>query len=172
MSAKKAQLQEVTTETSPGDYIVTTNAARLGVVASANINGPADGSDDGSVTVNGNTLTVNTGGAQGLQLFQSGLDFTSSIQIDFTVGVGTELYFAADRLLDPTTGTIEAELDQLTDQNTLNRERIEEMLERLEIQRQSLLERFIKMETAIANANRIMESIKSITDALFSDKNN
>ena len=48
----------------------------------------------------------------------------------------------------------------------------DEMLARLEIQRQSLLERFIKMETAIANANRIMESIKSITDALFNDKNN
>lgn len=162
-----AQLQEVTTETAPGDYIATTNAARLGVVASANINGPADGSDDGSVTVNGNKLTVNNGGAQGLQLFQSGLSFTNSIQLDFTVGIGSEFYFAADQMLDPTTGTVDGELDQLTDQNKLNQDRIDEMLARLDVQRQSLLDRFIKMETAIANANRVMDSITSITDALF-----
>lgn len=165
-----AQLQAVTTEIVPGDYIVTTNAARVGVVASANINGAADGSDDGSATVNDNTITVNTGGAAGLQLFQSGLSFTNSVQLDFTIGVGTELFFATDRLLDPTTGVVDAEIDQLTDQNTLNQDRIDEMLERLEIRRQNLLERFIKMETAIARANQIMDSIKNITEAAFGNR--
>ena len=58
------------------------------------------------------------------------------------------------------------EIDELTDQNTLNNERITEMLDRLEIQRQNLLERYIAMETAIASANRIMDSLKQTTDQL------
>lgn len=165
-----AQLQEVTTETTPGDYIVTTNAARLGVVASANINGPADGSDDGTVTLTDNTLVVISGDAEGLQLFQSGLNFTIAVQLDFTVGVGTSLFFETDQMLDPTTGVVDAEIDQLTDQNTLSQSRVDEMLERLEIRRQNLLERFIKMEVAIARANSIMASIKNMTDAFFANR--
>ena len=58
----------------------------------------------------------------------------------------------------------EVEIDELTDQNTLNNERITEMLDRLEIQRQNLLERYIAMETAIASANSILDSIKQTVD--------
>lgn len=161
-----AQLEPVTTETSPSSYVQTTATAAVGQAATANIGGPSDGSDDGSATVVNNVITVNTGSAEGLQLFFNGLNFVSSIQLDLTVGVGAQMYFEIGDLLDVTTGIIDGEIDELTDQNTLNNERITEMLDRLEIQRRNLLERYISMETAVASANRIMDSIKQTTDQL------
>ena len=126
-----AQLEDVTTETSPGGYLTTTTAAVIGATASANIDGAADGADDGSATVTDSVITVNTGNAQGLQLFFSGLELPSTIQLDITVGVGAQMYFQLGELLDVTTGVIDAEIDELTDQNELNNERITEMLDRL-----------------------------------------
>jgi hypothetical protein len=161
-----AQLEGVTTATTPGTYFPTTTAPVYATTSTANINGAVDGTNDGSVTVNGNLLTVNSGGAEGLQLFFSGLQFTSSTQLDLTIGIGAQMYFKLGELLDVTTGIVDGEIDELTDQNTLNNERITEMLDRLEIQRQNLLERYISMETAIASANRIMDSLKQTTDQL------
>lgn len=161
-----AQLEPVTTETTPSSYVRTSSTAAVGQAATANVGGPNDGSDDGSATVANNVITVNTGGAEGLQLFFNGLDYISSIQLDVTVGVGAQLYFQIGDLLDTATGIIDGEIDELTDQNTLNNERITEMLDRLEIQRQNLLERYISMETAIASANNIMESIRQTTEQL------
>ena len=40
------------------------------------------------------------------------------------------------------------------------------MLDRLEIQRQNLTERYNAMETAIAKANQIMDSLKQTVDQL------
>ncbi len=76
------------------------------------------------------------------------------------------MYFKLGELLDVTTGIVDGEIDELTDQNTLNNERITEMLDRLEIQRQNLLERYIAMEIAISSANSIMDSLRQTTDQL------
>ena len=135
------------------------------IAGTANIDGLADGSDDGSVTVNGNVLTVNTGGAKGLKLFVDSFTATTSVQLDYTVGVGAQLFFELEDALDQTTGPVETEIDNLTDQNEFNEARIEEMRVRLEIERQDLLERFLRMETALATANRILDSIQQTTDA-------
>ena len=89
--------------------------------------------------------------------------------IDYTVGIGAELFFEVDEILDQSTGVVETEIDNLTDQNEFNEARIEEMRVRLEIERQDLLDRFLRMETALATANRILESIKQTTDAMFAD---
>lgn len=161
-----AQLEPVTTETTPSSYVRTSATAAVGQAATANIGGTIDGADDGSATVANNVITVNTGASEGLQLFFNGLDYISSIQLDFTVGVGAQMYFQIGDLLDTATGIIDGEIDELTDQNTLNNERITEMMDRLDIQRQNLLERYISMETAVASANRIMESIRQTTEQL------
>jgi len=168
-----AQLEAVTGATVPGEYVPTTTAPASSptVVTTANIDGPADGSDDGSATVSGSVITVNSDGAKGLQLFFSGLGSLTSIQLDFTVGVGAQMYFQLGELLDTTTGIVEGEIDELTDQNTVHNERITEMLDRLEIQRQNLLERYIAMETALATADRIMQSIRQTMEALSQNKN-
>lgn len=152
---------------SPGDYVPTTSSAVTGATASANVDGTADGADDGTVTVADGVATVNSGGAEGLRLFFSSLEFPSSIDMSFTVGVGAQMYFAINDLLDETTGLVETEIEGLEDTNTINEDRIEEMLNRLEIQRKSLFERFVSMETAIATSNRILESVTRTTDAWF-----
>jgi flagellar hook-associated protein 2 len=148
--------------------------------ATANIDGAAGGASDGTATVSGSTITVTDGGAKGLKLFFSGFSVADSVDLDFTVGVGAQLYFAISELLersgtvaggDLRRGAVEAELDQLEDQNEVHNDRITEMLARLEIQRNSLLERFLKMEQALYTGNRILDSIKQATEAMFGSNN-
>ena len=167
-----SQLEEVDAGTNaPGAYRTTTDTTVTAGTPTANIDGAAGGFDDGSATVSGNVITVNTGDAQGLQLFYNGLSGITSTQLDITVGLGAQMYFKLGELLDVTTGIVDGEIDELTDQNRLNNERITEMLDRLEIQRQNLLERYISMETAIASANRVMDSLKQTTDQLANSDN-
>lgn len=151
----------------PGSYVTTTSAAVSGVLPSANIDGAPGGLDDSSATINGNILTVNSGGAEGLQLFFDGFSgLATSVQLDFTIGIAAQMFFKIEELLDKTTGILPGEIDQLTDQNTLHDDRIEEMLTRLEIQRANLLQRYINMETAVSTANNIMKSLRATIDGL------
>lgn len=159
-----AKLVPVTAKT-PGAYVPTTSSALTGALATANIDGAADGSDDGSVTISNNVATVESGDADGLRLFFTGLDLTSSVTIDYTVGIGAQMFYAIDTLLDEATGLVETEIDSLEDTNEISEDRVAEMLERLEIQRSSLLERFIAMETALASMNRVLETIQNQSDA-------
>ena len=155
----------------PGDHIATTSSAITGATASANIGGAADGSDDGSVVVANNVATIQSGNAEGLRLFFSGLDLTSAITVNYTVGIGAQMFFAIDDLLNEATGLVETEIESLEDTNAITEDRIGEILARLEIQRKSLLERFITMETAVATANRILETLGRQTDAMFQNSN-
>lgn len=157
----------------PGDYVPTTGTAQAGVAATANIGGDASGADDGSVTVSatGNSLTVNTGDAAGMQLFFDGFAGPTSVDLNYTVGVGAQMFFAIEDLLDESTGTVETEIDALTDTNVISEDRITEMLARLDIQRRSLLERFIAMETALATNARILESVQASAESLNSSGN-
>ena len=131
-----------------------------GAIVSANIDGPADGSDDGSVVVNGKVLKVVAGGAEGLQLLYTGTGAASGIRLDLSVGVGAKLYGAADALVDETSGLIANEIDALEGQNELGQERIERLQERLDRERERLLERFVAMETALTTMNRLLESLR------------
>jgi flagellar capping protein FliD len=152
----------------PGTYVATTDQPSSG--GTANINGDPNGADDGTVRISGNTISVQDGDATGLRVFFSSMTKPESIQIDFTVGIGAQMYFAIQKLMDSKTGAVKNEIDTLTGQNTLNEQRIAEMKDRLEVQRQSLLERYIAMETAMATARRIMDSISQTMDALFARK--
>jgi flagellar hook-associated protein 2 len=141
-------------------------------VYSANVGGSADGADDGTITVSNNTLIfTDQSGAQGLQLLYTGNTNLGGLQIDFTQGIGSRLYFAVDDILDETTGAVANEIEGLDDQNDFTQERIDLLLERLERQRQSLLERFIAMETALTQMNAILDSIKQSFEVLTSRDN-
>lgn len=156
---------------SPSAYVATTDSAQSAVAGSANIGGIASGADDGSVSVSGNTLTVLTGDAQGLQLFFSDLTGPTTVTMDYTVGVGAQMFYAIDDMLNETTGQVETEIDGLTDTNEISEDRITEMLARLDIQRRSLLERFIAMETALATNARILESVQASAESLSGASN-
>lgn len=150
----------------PGGYIKTTTSTLTGVVATANINGTADGANDGSATVANGQVTVNTGGATGLQLFASGITLPTSATLNFTVGMGAQMYFQLGDMLDSVTGNIATEIGSLNDQNTLANTRVTEMTGRLDYQRTQLLDRFTAMETAIAKAKNIMDTLTQQTNAL------
>jgi flagellar capping protein FliD len=152
---------------SPGGYVATTNAARTGVVATANINGNADGSDDGSASVTAGQVTVLTGDAKGLIVFESGFTVPTSVTLNYTIGLGADMFFQLGSMLDTVSGNIAAETSSLTDQNEVNNTRVTEMTARLDYQRDQLLERFIAMESAIARSKGIMDSLKQQTDALY-----
>ena len=173
------QLQISSTETpltisgDTGDLVsALTLTTESTLVGSANIGGLADGSDDGSVTISGTTLTAtSTTGAEGLRFFYSGAGNSSGIQLDYTVGLGTNMFFEIDQLLDDQTGLIQAEIDSLDDQNETAQSRVAGMLERLEYQREQLLARFYAMEVALASMNNLLESIRQTFDALTNSKN-
>ena len=140
-------------------------------LVSANIGGAANGADNGTATVNGQTITLTNGsGAQGLTLFYSGNTDLSGAQIDFTIGVGAQLFDELELLLD-SKGTVEGEIDALTDQNELAAIRIDEILTRLAVQRQTLTTRFIALETTLATSQRILDTIKQTTEAIFANNN-
>ncbi|MGD9741662.1 MAG: flagellar filament capping protein FliD [Dongiaceae bacterium] len=132
-------------------------------VTGATINGlPA------SATVNGNTITLTDAtGAEGLVLFYSGSGDLSDIQLDFTVGAAQQMFSELEDALDTTDGSIQAELNTLTDQNDLNQDRIDEMLTRLDYQREQLTQRFIVLETSLSTMQRILDGIKQQTDAWY-----
>lgn len=138
-----------------------------GEIVSANINGNADGSDDGSVTVDGTRLTVVSGDAEGLQVLYTGDSSASGIQLDISVGVGSQIHAAASQLLDSESGAIGGQIDVLTDQNERGQSKVDRLEERLERQRENLLERFAAMESALATMNNLLESIRSQIDAAF-----
>ncbi len=136
-------------------------------VVSANINGLANGADNGTVTTSGQALTMTSGsGAEGLQLFYSGNTTPSATTLNYTVGVGTKMFYAVESMLDPVDGSVENEISALTDQNTTTQTRVDEMLARLERQRASLLDRFLAMETALTSMKNILESMRQTFEAM------
>ena len=57
-----------------------------------------------------------------------------------------------------------------TGQNTISQDRVSDMLARLELQRQSLLNRFITLEAVLASAKNLQASLSQSIDALFASQ--
>jgi flagellar capping protein FliD len=67
---------------------------------------------------------------------------------------------------------VENEIKALTDQNTTTQTRIDEMMARLDRQRQALLDRFLSMETALTSMQNLLDSLKQTFAAMSQQKNN
>jgi flagellar hook-associated protein 2 len=144
----------------PGGYVLnlTHNGTSL---TGADIDGVV-----GSTTVNGNTITVtDQTGADGLVLFYSGNVNLSGVQLNVTVGAAQQMFADLEDALDTTDGSIQSEVNSLTDQNDFNQNRVDEMLARLDYQRDQLTQRFVTLETSLATMQRILDGIKQQTDA-------
>lgn len=136
-------------------------------ILSATINGVAS-----SATVSGKTITAtNLTGANGLKLLYSGTKDASNVSVNYTVGLGAQMYAVLDSTLNLTNGTIRTETNALKDQNTLTARRITEQLGRLERERQSLLAKFIAMEQALSSMQRILDNLKLSTDLRSKNQN-
>lgn len=136
-----------------------------GTITAATINGVAN-----SVTISGTTLTATDAtGANGLKLVYTGSSSASNISLDFSAGIASNLFFEIDRILDDNTGELALEVDNLTTQNELAQARIDTMLERLAVQREQLLARFIVMEQALFSMNNTLDTIRQQMDVLTAD---
>lgn len=143
---------------------VTANTEKLDF---ANIGGAAAGTDDGTATVSGRTITVtNANGAEGLSLFYSGSGSASAIELDFTIGIGARLDALLNKFVDTLNGSIETEIDTLVAQSETAQTRIDELDERLVILRASLTARFIAMETAVTSMRQLLDSLQGQFAAL------
>lgn len=137
-------------------------------ITGADINGVA-----GSATVSGQTITAtDKTGANGLQLLFSGNTNASNIQLNFTVGLGTQLFNALTNFTNTTNGVIQTEINGLTTQNTQNQDRITSMQSLLDQQQQLLTDKFQNMESALAQAQQIKDSITQMFNALMPQQNN
>ncbi|MGE0744963.1 MAG: flagellar filament capping protein FliD [Rhodospirillales bacterium] len=154
----------------PPGYVKSGATPAVNVPATGNVGGTADGADDGSVSISNQAITILTGEAKGLKLFYNGVDLPTSIQLDYTVGMGAEMFAQIENLLDSVNGVVETEIDTAEGQNTLTQTRIDEMQTRLDYQREQLTARFIRMESALAAAQSILDSIKQTTEAMFQSR--
>jgi flagellar hook-associated protein 2 len=166
--ASSSSANPVTVAGDTGDLVsqlgLTTTAQ---AITSANIGGAADGSDDGSVTVNGMVLTATSAtGAQGLQIHYNGTSAASGINLDFTLGLGSSLWGITDRALDSVDGSIQTEINGLSTRNTDSNDRITRLQANIDAQRASLLARFQAMESALATMNNIMSTLTQSFTAL------
>ncbi|MEQ9120950.1 MAG: hypothetical protein RIM80_00065, partial [Alphaproteobacteria bacterium] len=90
--------------------------------------------------------------------------------VNFSVGIASKLFFELGDILNESTGLLASEVESLTDQNDLAEERTTAMLERLDRERESQLDRFIRMESALSSMNQLLDQITQITDAMFQDR--
>ena len=122
----------------------------------------------GSVTTSGRVLTVtDQTGAEGLKVIYNGAASVTGIQVDFTLGVGAQMFNILETILDETDGSLQGEIASMEGQNLLAEERIEEMENRLAVLEATLLAKFTAMETALATLDSLSESITRITDGWF-----
>ena len=133
-----------------------------GTIASATIDGEA-------ATIDGRRITLESGGAKGLSLYFNGGADMADIDLDFSVGIGASMFFELDNLLNAQSGLVETEISALTTGNEQKQTRIEEMSVRLDLQRETLLAKYIAMETALTSMNQTIENLKQMTESMFSD---
>ena len=93
----------------------------------------------------------------------------TDIDLDFSVGIGASMFFELDNLLNAQTGLVETEISALTTGNEQKQTRVEEMTVRLDLQRETLLAKYIAMETALTSMNQTIENLKQMTESMFSD---
>ena len=161
-------LGALTVDTDTGDLLASMGLTVADyAVSSANINGNPDGSNDGSVTVSGRTLTAtNATGAEGMTLLFTGTATAAGITLSHTAGVGKDLFFDIETMLTPVTGSVGSEISSFEQQNTTKQERLDRLLERLAFDRDQIIQRFIVMETALASLAQTQSFLTQFTDSL------
>lgn len=158
-----------------GGYTLNLNYDSVnGNVSSANIDGASSGADDGSMTVGGSGTKVvasDQTGANGLSLLYTGDQSLSGVHLDVSVGIGAQMFYALDNMLDTNSGAVDSEINTLKDQNDQTQTRVDQMLTRLENERQRRLQEYQNLETRLAQMNQVLDQIKQTTNAMFGTKN-
>ncbi|SMF67770.1 Flagellin hook IN motif-containing protein [Tistlia consotensis] len=156
-----------------GDLVSALNLTSQSTMAgTANVDGNADGSADGTATTSGRIVTVtDQSGAQGLRMIYTGDSNLSGVQVNFTVGLGTSMFYKLGDMLASNTGIVDAEINTLTEQDQRYQDRVDFMTNRLDYQRQTMLDRFTRMEQLLATLSSQSDSLTQIVDAMSAKKN-
>lgn len=132
----------------------------------------ASGSGDGSVSVANTVLTAtDVTTAEGLVLNFNGavsLGAISDIEVTFTRGIADQLYYYFEEITQ-TSGTLDAQVTNLTGQNEEYEEDIVTIDSRLATVRSSLETKFVAMELALAQLESLKATISSYFDAQDSE---
>jgi len=128
------------------------------------------GGDSSIVEIDGNKITITGGPAEGLVLNYAGGAVVGSqtMTVTYSVGLGAKLYEEVGRITESTTGTLDQRIAELNDVNKAEQRSADLILERLDLERDRLLNQFIRMETALAQ----FESLKSSLTQSFAALNN
>ncbi|UKV15414.1 flagellar filament capping protein FliD [Thalassospiraceae bacterium SW-3-3] len=115
-----------------------------------------------TATVSGNSITT----VDGLRLFYGGDGTaTETATVNTSVGIGTQMYFELNKILDVANGSLTQEIASIEEQNTVHQEKIDRIDERLVSQRETLMNQFIAMETALARMKNIQSSLDELMAA-------
>ena len=135
--------------------------ASAGVINSVTYDITIDG-----VTTTGNTATINGSSittADGLRLFYGG-DKTAADTATVTTskGIGSQFYFELDSILDEQQGSLTQAISDIETQNTSYQDGVTRIDERLDRQREVLMDKFIAMESALARMKNIQSSLDEL----------
>lgn len=137
-----------------------------GTLTSANVNGAANGADDGSATVNGQSITVTSQtGASGLQLFYSGNSNLSGVQLNFTNGFAAQLFFLLQSATDTVSGSVQSAITGLQTRDTSIQQTIDQKTALLAVEQQSLLDKFNNAETTLSALNNTQQSVLALLNS-------
>lgn len=125
-----------------------------------------DGGGTVALTRSGNTYTATGGTIEGLSFIYSGAT-TPGSQAKFSVrtGLGTQLYFLANRYTRPETGRAAQAISEIDDLNAKRQARIDALRDRLDRQRESLMLRFQKMESTLGRLASVRTSLEQFVQA-------
>lgn len=128
----------------------------------------------GPVTVGFNSTALGTGGAtlrgiegtpfEGLVLIYAGTG-TESINVTTTQGVGDRLFNTLDQIVKTGTGLIAQELTALDAADTRYQDEIDRIDRQIESYRQSLLDKFGALDSAITSVNTLLQTLDAQTQA-------
>ncbi|OSQ32408.1 flagellar filament capping protein FliD [Thalassospira sp. MCCC 1A03138] len=139
-----------------------------GAITGSDVDGVAGSTETlGSNSVSATDAT----NANGLVLLYNGPDdATITANVTVSVGVGAQLFFGLEKLLDESDGILSQEIDKLQTQNGSYSEKVTKIDDRLAIQKDSLLTQFIKMEEALAQMKTIQQSLTEMMAASQKDQ--
>jgi flagellar hook-associated protein 2 len=144
-----------------------------GNVITGNTGGDPGGASDGSLTVNGRTLTVATGDGTGLAVFFNGGPNLGpqTITISVNRGLADNFYDYFNTMTTASSGTLDTAVQQLQTVNTDYQSRIDTIDTRLEVTRQTLEAKYTAMETAMAKLQTLQQTIDGYTAQINKSSN-
>ncbi|MEQ9346899.1 MAG: flagellar filament capping protein FliD [Thalassospira sp.] len=115
-----------------------------------------------NATVTGSSIVTE----DGLRLFYSGdKNAADTASVTTTNGIGSQLYFELESMLDDENGTLTQAIADLETQNTSYEEKVGRIDESLARQREVLMDKFIAMESALSRMKNIQSSLDELMAA-------